>query len=85
MAHAREGHVEYGEARAPTNLTARADLVRRARALGLNLSEIFENALEEVLRKRERHDWIEENRDAIDGYNQRVARRGLFSDRHRRF
>jgi antitoxin CcdA len=71
--------------KAPTNLTVRTDLVRRARRLGLNLSEILETALEAAIRKREREDWLAENRDAIDGYNRRVAKRGVFSDRHRRF
>jgi antitoxin CcdA len=71
--------------KAPTNLTVRTDLVRRARALQLNLSEILENALEAEIRKRERQDWLAENREAIDGYNQRVGKRGVFSDRYRRF
>ena len=71
--------------KAPTNLTVRKDLVRRARDLDLNLSEILEKALEAEIKKRERQDWLAENRDAIDGYNRRVAKRGVFSDKHRRF
>jgi post-segregation antitoxin (ccd killing protein) len=69
----------------PTNLSVRGDLVREARALHLNISEIVEKALEEALRVRRREAWLEENRASIDDYNARVAKRGVFSDDWRRF
>ena len=71
--------------KAPTNLSLRADLVRRARELRLNLSEVLETALERTIREREREDWLAHNREAIGEYNQRVAERGVFSDGWRRF
>jgi antitoxin CcdA len=85
MDRASEAAAQYDEGKAPTNLTVRADLVRRARKLKLNLSQIFEDALEEVLRRHEREEWLAENGEAISGYNQRVKKRGLFSDGRRRF
>jgi antitoxin CcdA len=69
----------------PTNLSVRGDYVREARALGLNLSEIVEQALEQALRERRRESWLEENRESIEKYNERVAKRGVFSDAWRRF
>lgn len=69
----------------PTNLSVRDDLVRRAKELGLNLSEILENALEAAVRAAERSAWETENRDAIDAYNERVAEHGVFSDGWRTF
>jgi antitoxin CcdA len=76
-------------ARAPTkvatNLSVRSDLVKSARAFELNLSEILEQALEQAVRERQREAWLEENEDAIDAYNARVGRRGVFSDGLRRF
>jgi len=69
----------------PTNVTLRSDLLREARALKLNLSALLETAVEDAIRQRRRKDWLAENRDAIDGYNQRVGKRGVFSDRYRRF
>jgi antitoxin CcdA len=69
----------------PTNLSLRADLVRRARALQLNLSEVVEAALERAIRDAERAAWQAENRAAIAGYNAEVEKRGLFSDDWRRF
>ncbi len=69
----------------PTNLSVREDLVRRARALGLNLSEILETALERMLREAERAQWEQTNRDAIDSYNERVEKDGVFGDHWRKF
>jgi antitoxin CcdA len=71
--------------KSPTNLSVRDDLVRRARELDLNLSEILETALEAAVRAAERAAWEDENRDAIDAYNDRVAQHGVFSDDWRKF
>lgn len=68
-----------------TNLSPRADLRARARALGLNLSEVLDSALEKAIRDAERKAWLAENEDAIDAYNTRIGRDGLFADRWRRF
>jgi antitoxin CcdA len=68
-----------------TNLSLGADLVRRAKAAGVNLSEVTERALEHAVQAAERDAWQAENQEAIDTYNARVLRRGVFSDRWRRF
>jgi antitoxin CcdA len=68
-----------------TNLSVRDDLVRRAKGLGLNLSEILETALEAAVRAAERAAWESDNREAIDAYNERAAERGVFSDKWRKF
>ena len=69
----------------PTNLSLRSDLVRRAKVLGLNLSEVLDAALEQAVKEAEGRAWLDENRDAIDEYNALVAKRGVFSDGRRRF
>lgn len=74
-----------GRKKTSTNLSLRADLVRRARALGMNLSEAVDAALEQVVRDAERRAWLEANEDAIAEYNARVEERGVFSDDWRRF
>jgi antitoxin CcdA len=63
----------------------RADVLQEAKALGLNLSKIFEAAVTEAVRRRREEAWRHENRDAIDSYNAKVARDGVFSDRWRKF
>lgn len=68
-----------------TNLSLRSDLVRRAKDLGLNLSEVLDAALEQAVKDGEGKAWLEENRKAIDEYNALVTSRGVFSDGRRRF
>ena len=57
----------------PANLSVRAELVERARALDV------------AIRDRERARWLAENEDAIDDYNAHIARNGSFGDANRRF
>jgi len=71
--------------KAATNLSVRVDLVRRAKALKLNLSKLLETALVAAIREHERKTWVAENTESIDAYNMQVARHGLFSDEWRRF
>lgn len=65
----------------PVNLTVCAELVERARALDVNLSEA---ALEAAIREREQARWLAENEEAIDDYNAHVECNGSFGDKHRR-
>lgn len=62
-----------------------ASLIRKAKSLGINLSRVFEQALERAIAERERDEWLAENLEAIEGYNARVRKRGVFSDHWRRF
>jgi antitoxin CcdA len=68
-----------------TNVSVRAEVVREAKALGLNLSEVFEAAVVEAVRRKRQEAWLDENRDAIESYNALVARDGVFSDGWRKF
>ena len=67
------------------NLSINADLLARARRLGLNLSAEMEARLEETVRDAERDLWLEENRDALEDHNRRIAKHGLWSDGKRQF
>lgn len=71
--------------KAPTNLSLRVDLVRRAKALELNLSEVVETALEAAIVELEQTKWLAENQQAIRDYNEFVEKHGVFSDDWRRF
>lgn len=68
-----------------TNLSLRADLAQRAKALGINLSELLEAALSHAIAEADRAAWRAENQEAIDSYNARVREHGVFSDDWRRF
>lgn len=67
------------------NLSVNSDLLRRARALNINLSATLEAALAEVLKSHEREQWLAENRAAMAAYNAMVERDGVFSDGQRTF
>jgi antitoxin CcdA len=41
---------------------------------------MLERATEAELRIIERQKWLDENRDAIESYNEQVLQRGVFSD-----
>jgi len=68
-----------------TNLSVNEELLRRARALGINLSRALEERLEEFVVEQEQARWLEANREAIEDYNRRIEVDGTFGDDVRRF
>lgn len=71
--------------KARVNLTVSEELVREARAAGVNLSGALEEALTEKLRVARWSRWREENAQAVQSYNDHVAEHGVFGRRFRRF
>ncbi|MFN3416886.1 MAG: type II toxin-antitoxin system CcdA family antitoxin [Caldimonas sp.] len=69
----------------PTNLSLNAKVLDAARDLGLNLSQTVDELLAAEVRRRYWERWNEENRAAIDAYNDRIAREGLPLARYRSF
>lgn len=69
----------------PANVSIRADLLEQAREHEINLSRALEERLVELLREKERQSWLVRNRAAIDAYNKRIERDGVFSDGLRSF
>lgn len=69
----------------PTNLSINSDLLRRAKACHINLSQTLEQRLIELVRESHRQEWLVENQEALVEYNSRIESRGVFSDSLRRF
>ena len=69
----------------PTNLSINSDLLQQAKEHHINLSQALELRLVEILRDEKRRNWLEENREAMEEYNQRIETNGVFSDGLRRF
>lgn len=69
----------------PANLSIRADLLSQAKELEINLSATLEQALVDLLKQRRREQWLAENRQAIEAYNEHVGQHGVFSDGLRSF
>jgi post-segregation antitoxin (ccd killing protein) len=74
-----------GKRRKAVNLTVDHELLAVARRYDINLSKLLEISLMEEIKRHEQDDWLEKNQTAIDAYNERVARYGVFSDGLRRF
>ena len=69
----------------PANLTISAKLLDKARNLKINLSRTLEERLAQLVREAEAKEWLAANRKAIDAYNARVERDGVWSDKLRGF
>jgi antitoxin CcdA len=63
------------------NLSADAQLLESARAQGVNLSVVLEHALAQQAAQL----WLDENRTAIESYNEEVRANGVCSDGWRRW
>lgn len=69
----------------PTNLSVNTDLLKKCRAMNINLSATLEQALNEKLAKTTAQHWAEDNKKAIDAYNKFVDAHGCFGDEYRAF
>jgi antitoxin CcdA len=69
----------------PTNLSINSDLLQQAKEHHINLSQALEMRLAEILRDEKRRNWLEENQEAMEEYNQRIEAHGVFSDGLRQF
>ena len=69
----------------PTNLTINTDLLTQAKGMKINISSVLEVALANALKQKKREQWLQDNSDAINEYNNQVSQFGLFSDDMRTF
>lgn len=69
----------------PTNLSLNSDLLKKTKALKINLSATLEQALRDKLAANEAEKWAHENKRAIKAYNDFAQENGLFSDEYRTF
>lgn len=67
------------------NLSINSDLILQAKALKINLSKLLEENLAITIAAQKEQIWLQENKDAIESYNEHVSQKGIFSDRLRRF
>ena len=69
----------------PTNLSLNSDLLKKARALNINLSSSLEQALAEIVKQHLNEQWLTDNQESIAKYNEQVTANGVFSDDLRGF
>jgi antitoxin CcdA len=65
------------EIRRATNVTLPETLVAEAKKLKINVSQACEAGLTAQVANERRKRWLEENRAAMDEYNERIEREGL--------
>ena len=75
----------YDAPKKPTNLSVNSDLLKKIKALNINLSATFEQALRAKLAEAATINWQKENKRAMETYNDFITENGLFSDEHRSF
>jgi antitoxin CcdA len=71
--------------RRPTNVSLNEAHLAEARALGINVSQACERGLVQEIRAVRAERWREENRAALESYNQFVEERGLPLEKLRLF
>ncbi len=69
----------------PTNVTINSELLQKAKSHNINLSACLEATLEKELKNIEQELWERENQEAIDSYNDRVEKNGVFGEGLRAF
>ena len=68
-----------------TNISINSELLEKAKKYKINISANVEKTLEELIRQYEIQNWEKENKEAIESYNERIAKNGVFSDGLRSF
>lgn len=83
--HPMNARLPSHAAKRPANVSVRSELLDKARRLGINLSRTLEDRLEELVREAEGRQWLEQNKRALEAYNKRIGREGVWSDGLRGF
>lgn len=68
-----------------TNISINSELLEKAKKYKINISANVEKTLEELIKQHEFQNWEKENKEAIESYNERIAKNGVFSDAFRSF
>ncbi|NOQ79532.1 MAG: acetoacetyl-CoA synthase [Gammaproteobacteria bacterium] len=69
----------------PTNLSINSDLLKKSKMLKVNLSATLEQALKNILAQKQEQQWRDENKNAIQAYNDFIEENGVFGDEFRSF
>ncbi|MGX2038732.1 type II toxin-antitoxin system CcdA family antitoxin [Methylocaldum sp. MU1018] len=68
-----------------TNITLSADVLREAKALGINISQACDRFLRDLVRQERQRRWQEDNAEFIAAYNRTVETEGLPLEEWRSF
>lgn len=68
-----------------TNVSLNAELVEEAKKLGINVSDACQSGLAAEVKKARDATWKEENRAAIESWNEYIRKNGMPYDKYRQF
>ena len=68
-----------------TNVSLNAELVEEAKKLGINVSDACQSGLAAEVKKARDAAWKEENRTAIESWNEYIRKNGMPYDKYRQF
>ena len=80
----KHDHIRIGK-RQSVNLSLDTGVVEAARGVGVNLSQISEEALSREVQRIRAAQWQEDNREWIEANNRWVEKNGLPLDKYRMF
>lgn len=67
------------------NLSVNDSLLTEAKKYKINLSQTLEKSLIKIITKKKKEAWLADNNEALQEYNHRIEKRGIFSDKIRSF
>lgn len=68
-----------------TNLSLNSKVLEMAKELGMNISQTVDALLAEEVKRRYWEKWKEDNKEAMEAYNARIASQGLPLAKYRTF
>lgn len=71
--------------KAKLNLSVEKSIVEEARAHGINISSVAEDAIAKANKRARNEAWVAENRDALDAYARQIEEEGPALKKYRRF
>jgi len=71
--------------RAKLNLTVEKEVADEARALGINMSRVAEDAISNAAKLERNRRWVEENKVGLEKYAARIDEEGCALEKHRLF
>lgn len=85
MFHQTARPTQTPESRRPTNVTLPENLLKDARELRINLSQAAERGVAAEVKAEKERRWLEQNRAAMDSYNEYIEKHGLLLAEYRLF
>ena len=76
---------DQGAPKKPAHLSINSDVLRLAKLKHINISEVCERGLVEALKEKNRLEWLESNKEALEEYSCFIEKNGCFADKLRCF